>query len=265
MNNITVQDLCFSYTEDTPILKKLNLEIDGRKTAVVGQNGAGKTTFVKLLKGLLKPVSGKILINGTDISTTTVAELSKQVGMVFQNPDDQIFKNKIIEEVMFGPLNSFKDKEKARENAVRALEIVGLKDKMEESPYDFGLSERKLISIASVIAMENEIIILDEPTIAQDSWGKRRIGEIINRLGEEGKLVITIIHDMDFVANYFERVVVLRREEVYLDGPAQEVFAQREKIRDAYLELPHVAQLSTMENGRVYITVKDYVEAKRRG
>ena len=138
MNNITVQDLCFSYTEDTPILKKLNLEIDGRKTAVVGQNGAGKTTFVKLLKGLLKPVSGKILINGTDISTTTVAELSKQVGMVFQNPDDQIFKNKIIDEVMFGPLNIFKDKEKARENAVRALEIVGLKDKMEESPYDFG-------------------------------------------------------------------------------------------------------------------------------
>lgn len=263
MSKITVSNLSFCYIPEEYILKNINLKFDSESTAIIGQNGAGKTTFVKLLKGLLTTENGEILIDGMDSKNKTVAELSKHIGMVFQNPNDQIFKSKIIDEVMFGPLNIFQDKAKAYEQSIKSLEMVGLSANLEDNPYDLGLSERKLITIASVMAMDADIIILDEPTIAQDSQGKKRIGNIINSLKSEGKLVITITHDMDFVANYFDRVIIFNKGEVYLEGATKDVFSDYEKVNNAYLELPNVTQLGKMLNDETYIDVNEFIEAYR--
>ena len=138
-NRFSVHNLQFSYTQDHPIFENFELELDQRPTAIIGQNGAGKTTLVRLLKGLLKPLSGTILYKGEDISGRTVASLASQVGYVFQNPDDQIFKYKVIDEVMFGPLNIGMSKEQAREKALEALELTELSAYAEENPYDLEL------------------------------------------------------------------------------------------------------------------------------
>ena len=215
---IQVNDLRFSYTAQEEILAGINLKFDGLSTAIIGQNGSGKTTFVKLLKGLLKPTAGTISILGTDTKTATVAQLAKSIGLIFQNPNDQIFKNKVLDEVMFGPLNIGFSSVDAKISAIHALKLVGLQDKTDENPYDLSLGERKLISIASIVAMDTPIIIFDEPTIAQDYEGKKRIKDIILSLRKAGKLVLTIIHDMDFVAETFERVIVFKHGTVLLDG-----------------------------------------------
>lgn len=242
-NRFTVNDLHFSYTEDHPIFEGFRLSLDQRPTAIIGQNGAGKTTLVRLLKGLLKPASGTILYKGEDISGRTVASLAGQVGYVFQNPDDQIFKYKVIDEVMFGPLNICMDKEKAKQKAMEALELTELAAYAEENPYDLELSQRKLVAIASVLAMDTDVIILDEPTIAQDYKGKEIIRKIITNLSEQGKLVLAILHDMDFVAQCFSRVVVLAHGKLLADGTPSEVFVQKEVLKKAALDMPHPLQL----------------------
>ncbi len=265
MSKIQVRDLHFSYGEGEEVLQGINLSFDSEATAIIGQNGAGKTTFAKLLKGLLKPSSGDVSIKGINTKEATVAELAKHIGLVFQNPNDQIFKNKVADEVMFGPLNIGQAPEKAKENALRALEMVGLMDKLEENPYDLSLSERKLISIASIVAMETDIILFDEPTIAQDYAGREKIKKIVKRMQEQGKLVLTIIHDMDFVAEAFERTIVFCNGKVLLDGSTREVFSQKDTLYSAYLEPPHVTQLcEKLGYKETFLTAEEFIAYKRQ-
>ena len=242
-DRFAVRNLKFSYTEDHPIFENFQLSLDQRPTAIIGQNGAGKTTLVRLLKGLLKPSAGTILYQGEDISRRTVASLAGQVGYVFQNPDDQIFKYKVIDEVMFGPLNIGMPKEKAKEKAMEALALTELTSYAGENPYDLELSQRKLVAIASVLAMDTDVIILDEPTIAQDYRGKEIIRNIITSLSGQGKLVLAILHDMDFVAQCFSRVVVLAHGQLLADGTPSEVFVQEDVLKKAALDMPHSLQL----------------------
>ncbi|SET52077.1 ABC transporter ATP-binding protein [Lacrimispora sphenoides] len=238
-----IQDLKFHYNPDIPVIEHLDLCLDARPTAIIGQNGAGKTTLVKLLKGLLKPNAGSISFEGEDISRRTVAQLAGKVGYVFQNPDDQIFKNRVMEEVMVGPLNLGKSREEAGELAAEALEMVGLMEAAEENPYDLDLSERKMVAIASVVAMDPKVLILDEPTIAQDAKGRAVLGRIVQTLSEKGKFVLAILHDMDFVAEYFERVIIMAHGKVLKDGPGETVFYEKESLLKARLEQPHTARL----------------------
>lgn len=264
MNLIEIKNLHFSYTEGEEILSDLNFSIDERSTAIIGQNGAGKTTFVKLLKGLLKPTQGEIILNGKAIKDMTVATLSRHIGMVFQNPNDQIFKNEVIDEVMFGPLQIGMDKEKAKKKAMEALEIVGLTGQEHVNPYDLGLSRRKLVAIASILAMNTEIIIFDEPTIAQDYAGKERIKGIIRKLRAEGKTVITIIHDMNFVANVFERTIVFTKGKVLLDDNTKAVFSQKDVLEHAYLEQPDVMKLChELGYEDNFLNVDEFVQMKK--
>lgn len=238
-----IKDLFFHYLRHVPVMEGLSLKLDTRPTAVIGQNGAGKTTLVKLLKGLLKPVSGTILFGREDISERTVAQLAGNVGYVFQNPDDQIFKNRVMDEVMVGPLNIGMSREEAEKQAREALSMVGLFGAAEENPYDLDLSERKMVAIASVVAMDTQVLILDEPTIAQDARGRAVIGSIVRELSGSGKFVLAILHDMDFVAEYFERVIVMAHGKVLADGPKETVFYEEEALTAAKLEQPHTAAL----------------------
>lgn len=264
MGKLEIQDLHFSYTENEEILKGINLVLEGDSTAIIGQNGAGKTTFVKLLKGLLRPTSGKILYNGTDLNTLTVAQIAKNIGMVFQNPNDQIFKNTVIDEVMFGPLQIGMSKDQARKHSEEVLDMVGLLDLKKVNPYDLGLSERKLVSIAAILAMNPDVIIFDEPTIAQDYAGKTCIGNIVKKLRNEGKLVLTIIHDMDFVAEYFDRAVVFAKGNVLLEGTPEVVFAEADVLEKAYLEQPNVTKLChALGQEKIFLTTDAYVEYMR--
>ncbi len=257
---LEIKDLHFSYTQGDEILKGLNFTIDERSTAIIGQNGAGKTTFVKLLKGLLRPTNGSILFEGNDIVNMTVAQLAKHIGMVFQNPDDQIFKNRVIDEVMFGALKIGMDETIAKQKAKAALELVGLEDLAEENPYDLGLSSRKLVAIASILAMDTKVIIFDEPTIAQDYHGKELIKYIIRKLRGEGKIVITIIHDMDFVADTFERAIVFAKGNILLDGTTREVFAKEDILEQAYLEQPNVTRLcQSLGYDEIFLTTDEFI------
>lgn len=238
-----VQDLRFSYVKGREVLHGLNLALDHRPTAIIGQNGAGKTTLVRVLKGLLKPDSGEIRYQGENLETKTVAELASRVGYVFQNPDDQIFKYQVLEEVMFGPLNIGMSQQEAEASAHEALRMVGLDEKAGENPYDLELSDRKMVAIASVLAMNTDVIILDEPTIAQSWNGREKIREIIQTQAAQGKLVIAILHDMDFVANSFARVIAMAHGEILADGTPAEVFRNHPVLEKAALAAPPLYEL----------------------
>ena len=238
-----VKDLRFSYVKGREVLHGLNLALDHRPTAIIGQNGAGKTTLVRVLKGLLKPDSGEIRYQGENLETKTVAELASRVGYVFQNPDDQIFKYKVLEEVMFGPLNIGMSTQEAEASAHEALRMVGLDEKAGENPYDLELSDRKMVAIASVLAMNTDVIILDEPTIAQSWNGREKIREIMQAKAAEGKLVIAILHDMGFVANSFARVIAMAHGEILADGAPAEVFRNHPVLEKAALAAPPLYEL----------------------
>ena len=238
-----VKDLRFSYVKGREVLHGLNLALDHRPTAIIGQNGAGKTTLVRVLKGLLKPDSGEIRYQGENLETKTVAELASRVGYVFQNPDDQIFKYKVLEEVMFGPLNIGMSPQEAEASAHEALRMVGLDEKAGENPYDLELSDRKMVAIASVLAMNTDVIILDEPTIAQSWNGREKIRKIMQAKAAEGKLVIAILHDMDFVANSFARVIAMAHGEILADGAPAEVFRNHPVLEKAALAAPPLYEL----------------------
>ena len=238
-----VKDLRFSYVKGREVLHGLNLALDHRPTAIIGQNGAGKTTLVRVLKGLLKPDSGEIRYQGENLETKTVAELASRVGYVFQNPDDQIFKYKVLEEVMFGPLNIGMSPQEAEASAHEALRMVGLDEKAGENPYDLELSDRKMVAIASVLAMNTDVIILDEPTIAQSWNGREKIREIIQAKAAEGKFVIAILHDMDFVASSFARVIAMAHGEILADDTPAEIFRNHPILEKAALAAPPLYEL----------------------
>lgn len=257
-----IRNLEFSYRPGTLVLHGINLRLDARPTAIIGQNGAGKTTLVKLLKGLLRPTGPSIWFRGEDISHKTVAALAAQVGYVFQNPDDQIFRYNVLDEVMFGPLNIGMSEEQAREKSRAALALTGLSDQENSNPYDLELNERKMVAIASVLAMDPDVLILDEPTIAQDMMGRRRIADIVRTLSAQGKLVLAILHDMDFVAERFDRVVVMAQGQVVADGSPRQVFADSTALQAARLDPPHVTQFCTrLGYDGVFLTVEEFLDA----
>ncbi|MGN7387190.1 ABC transporter ATP-binding protein [Sporosarcina sp. SAFN-015] len=253
---LTVRNLHFSYEKGRDVIRGLNVSLSGEPIAIIGENGAGKTTFVKLIKALLKPDSGEILMNGMPISAMTAAKLASQIGLIFQNPNDQIFKHKVIDEVMFGPLNIGQTDAEALANSREMLALVGLADKAEENPYDLSLAERKMVAMASILAMDTDIVIFDEPTMGQDVRGKAKVKEMIHSLYEKDKLVICILHDMDFVAETFGRTIIFSNGEMLFDGETREAFAQEEALRVARVEQPHVTKL-VKRLGYDYIVLKE--------
>ena len=223
---IRCEGLGFTYPDGTRALAGVDLEIGaGERMAIIGQNGSGKSTLVRQWNGLLRPTEGRVLIDGRPTQGRRVAELSRIVGLAFQDPDRQIFAGRCRREVAFGPRNVGL-RGAALDAAVQgALEAVGLGAAADENPYDLGYSRRKLLSLASILAMGTPVVVLDEPTTGQDARGVARIREIVASLGGEGRTVVAISHDIEFVAETFERVVVMGEGRVLLDGTPSEVFA----------------------------------------
>ena len=244
MAAIEVRNLTFSYPSGVQALDDVSLRVGDSATAIVGQNGAGKTTLVKHFNGLLQPTRGEVLVNGRSTRGRPVAELARDVGLVFQNPNDQIFNRSVWTEATFGPTNLGFASDRIQALVERALDLVGLRERAEENPYGLTLSERKLLCIASVVAMDTPIVVLDEPTTGQDQHGVRQIGALIRQLRQGGRTVIAITHDMSLVADAFDRVIVMAHGQVLLDGDARAVFSQPGVLAQSYVEPPVVTQLA---------------------
>jgi energy-coupling factor transport system ATP-binding protein len=224
----------------------VNLSVGaGESVAIVGQNGSGKTTLAKHLNGLLRPGAGSVEIDCRDIRSDAVGSIARTVGFVFQNPDDQLFNRSVEREVSFGAFNIGLDDRLARELVDRALELAGLSKVRQINPYDLGLSVRKLVSLASVLAMEPAVLVLDEPTTGQDGPGVARIGAIVEAYRRAGRTVIAVTHDMEFAATHFGRVVIMRSGEVIADGSPADVLSagQSDLLASTGLEPPVAARI----------------------
>jgi energy-coupling factor transport system ATP-binding protein len=215
----------------------------GERVALIGQNGSGKTTLVRHLNGLLRPSQGRVSVDGADASRLTVAQLARRVGLVFQDPDRQIFAGSVRAEVEFGPRNLGRTGSELSTAVADALAATGLEGEERTNPYDLGQSRRKLLALASVLAMRTPVLVLDEPTTGQDRRGVERVQAIVGAVATEGRTVIAISHDMRFVAETFDRVVVMRAGRIILDGTPGTVFAGDawETLGSTYLEPPLAA------------------------
>jgi energy-coupling factor transport system ATP-binding protein len=265
--SLALQDVSFRFPDGTEALREVTLEIEGgRRLALVGQNGSGKSTLVRQLNGLLRPTSGRVLIDGRDIADRRVAQLAAIVGLAFQNPDRQIFSRTVGDEVAFGPRNLGRRGEelvRRSRDALAAVELAGLE---QVHPYDLGYTQRKLLAIASVLAMDTPVVILDEPTTGQDATGIRLLADLVTRLSAEGRTVIAISHDMRFVAETFERIVVMREGTIVLDGPPAEVFARQnwDTLGTTFLDPPFAARIGEQLGVGATPTEAALVDALRR-
>lgn len=241
---IKIRNLWHIYRGGVVAVKDINLDIyPGEFISIIGQNGAGKTTLVKHFNGLLKPTKGFVIVKGYDTRTMRVSELSKYVGYIYQNPDDQLFADSVEEEIAFGPKNLGWSEEEVKKSVDEVLKRLNLEHLRDEHPLSLGLGDRHRVAVAAVLSMKPDVIILDEPTTGQDFRGSREIVNLINDLNKEGKTVIMITHDMYLVAEYSHRVIVMAQGEILLDGTPREVFSKSEILAESYLSPPQITLL----------------------
>lgn len=241
---IAISNLNFTYPAGVQALRGISLTIDpGEQVGMVGQNGAGKTTLVRHFNGLLQPTSGFVRIGDWDTREHSVATMARRVGYVFQNPDEQLFSRDVKTEVAFGPKNLGYPGEQAEALVKEALAMTELSDKTETNPYDLSPTWRKMVAIASIIAMDTPIVIFDEPTTGQDAASVARIANVIRVLRERGRTVVTITHDIDFCAENFERVIAMSQGQILLDGKANDVLGQDKLLATTYVDPPQLTRL----------------------
>jgi len=259
---IEVRDLHFSYPNGVKALKGVSLKImRGEFLAIMGENGAGKTTLVKHFNGLLRPDRGEVYVDGKNIADMTVASLARRVGLVFQNPDDQLFSESVEEEIAFAMRNFAFDRDTIEKRTTWALDFLGLSRHRKASPFTLSGGERKRVALASVLAWDPEVIVLDEPTIGQDYAQKERLRGLLMRLREQGKTIVIVTHDVEFVAECKPRVALMAEGRITADGPAEEILTDPELLRRASVNPPEIAkvfiQLSEFSLPRDVINVDD--------
>ncbi len=242
---IQAEGLRYVYEGGVEAISDVDLRIRrGEYVAIVGGNGSGKTTLAKNLNGLLRPSSGRIAIAGQDSSHRTVAEIARSVGYAFQNPDHQLFSDSVQGEVRFGPRNLGYSEPDVSRLSDHAIEVMNLQNVRELPPLTLSLSFRRRVSIASVMAMDPQVIILDEPTTGLDAKDIDSLMEIINTLNREGHTIILITHDMRLVAKHAKRVVVMAAGRILLDSDPHGSFSDLDLISRSNLVPPPVTLLA---------------------
>jgi len=241
---IEVKNVYFTYPNGVDALKGVSLKIDrGDFVAIMGQNGAGKTTLVKHFNGLLKPTKGDVFVDGVNTRDESVATLARKVGYVFQNPDHQLFCETVEQEIAFA-LKNFGFKEELIEKRVKwALNLLGLTRYRESSPFMLSGGERKRVALASVLAWDPEVVVLDEPTIGQDYMQKERLRQFIMQLRSQGKTVVIVTHDVEFVADCNPRIVLMANGKILADGPAEEILTNSNLLAKASVISPQITQI----------------------
>jgi energy-coupling factor transport system ATP-binding protein len=259
--DIAITDLVYTYPSGVTALNGVTLAIPaGQRLAIVGQNGAGKTTLVRHLNGIFQPTEGRVEIGDWVTKGRDIAELAARVGYVFQNPDEQLFARNIRDEIGFGPKNLGVPKDEIEQRVTASLSRAGLEGKEDTHPYHLSLSERKRVALASVLAMDTPVVVLDEPTTGQDARGVALIGRVVSDIAAEGRTVIAITHDMDFCAENFDRVLVMAAGQVIADGTPEQAFAQLDALAEAHVEPPQLERLRTeLGWGEPVTTVEGFV------
>ncbi len=245
MHLIETRNLCYSYRDANLALNNVNF-IAGRKKriAVIGANGAGKSTLFKHFNGILRPTSGEVLIRGEPITRQNIREVRKFVGIVFQNPDDQIFSPTVEQDVAFGPANLGLDVETVQHRVDEALRIVGIEELRSRVPHHLSGGEKKRVSIAGIIAMEPQVMVMDEPTAGLDPQGVTDLVDFINTLPEKyGMTVIISTHHLEIVTEIADEIWIMNRGSVVGKGTIQEVFMQEDLLNSARLQMPVLPRL----------------------
>jgi len=262
---IEIKDVYFTYPNDVEALKGIRLTVEeGEFVAIMGQNGAGKTTLVKHFNGLLKPTKGQVLVDRVDTTRVSVATLSRNVGFVFQNPDNQLFSETVEQEIAFA-LRNFKFSEEIIENRITwALNLLGLTQYRKTSPFLLSGGERKRVALASVLAWDPAMLILDEPTIGQDYEQKEKLRQFILQMKTQKKTVIIVTHDVEFVAECNPRVLLMCEGKITADGEARTILTDTETLQQASIVPPQIAQIFLqLRNLNVRKDVIDIYEAEK--
>jgi energy-coupling factor transport system ATP-binding protein len=239
---IKFSKVCFAYDKKN-ILDDISFTINkGEFVAIVGKNGAGKTTLMKLFNGLLKPTSGNVTAANLDTKLSKTSEIAKHVGFLFQNPDRQICQNTVKDEIAFGLKCVFTDKieiEKRTKETIASFGLAGDKD-----PFSLSRGERQKVALASIIALSPKILVLDEPTTGLDYKECMQIMEIINELNKNGTTVIMVCHDMELVADFAQRVIVIGEGNILADDSCKKVMIDANVLQSASLAPPQIAELA---------------------
>jgi len=241
---IEVKDVHFTYPTEVEALKGVSLSIrNGEFVAIMGQNGAGKTTLVKQFNGLLKPTKGEVLVDGVSTRDMSIAQLARKIGFVFQNPDHQLFSETVEEEIAFA-LRNFGFKENTLKRRVTwALNLLELTEYRKTSPFMLSGGERKRVALASVLAWNPKVIILDEPTIGQDHRQKDILRQFIVQMNAQGKTVVIVTHDVEFVAECSPRVVLMAQGQIVADGDAKRILTDPDIALRASIVPPQITQI----------------------
>ncbi len=266
MGRIELKDASFTYPNGFLANDHLNLTVEqGERVAIVGQNGAGKTTAVKMMNGLHKPSEGDVFVNGKNTKDYTTAQIAKHVGYVFQNPDDQIFNQSVYAEIAYMP-KYYKMNEKEIDKRVReTAALMDIERFLKSNPFEIPYVIRKFVTIAAILATEPEYIILDEPTAGQDLKGIRILVRFLDIMRERGVGVITITHDMEFVAGNFERVVAMADKRIILDGNVRECFGRDDILERSRIKRPQIGEIAgRIGLGRDVLGAGEFVERYRR-
>lgn len=243
---LEVKNLKYSYNKDYQALKGVSLKIErGQMVALLGKNGAGKSTLFLHLNGIYEPDEGKVFIDGEELkySKKALLKFRQKVGIVFQNPDDQIFAPTVEEDVAFGPLNLGLPMEEVQDRVEEALERVGMSGFEKKAPHHLSGGQKKRVAIAGILAMKPEIMVLDEPTAGLDPQGVEDLSKLLNELNEEGITILISTHEVDLVPNYADKVFVLVDGLLIGEGTPKEIFAQPEILEQANLKVPIVTEL----------------------
>ncbi|WP_459929601.1 ABC transporter ATP-binding protein [Desulfosporosinus burensis] len=243
---VQVSDLFYQYNSSQPALRGINLTIKtGEFVAFIGQNGAGKTTLAKHFNGLLKPTRGEIIVEGMNTLQYDTSDLSKTIGYVFQNPDHQIFSATVEKELEFGLKNAGYKGQEIKQRVDEVLQYTGLERYRSVHPFSLGKGERQMIAVASILALKPKLLIIDEPTTGSDWAGVQSMMALISKLHAAGTTIIMISHDMDLVAQYAKRVIVMKEGGIMLDGTPGDVFSKEQILLDSAIIPPQLCRLSS--------------------
>lgn len=261
---IEFSEVTYTHPNGVVAIRDVNLKItEGEVVAIVGANGAGKTTLVKHINGLLKPTRGKVTVFGQDTKDASVAQLSRKVGIVFQNPDHQLFSDTVENEIAFGLRNFGFPEGVVSKRVSWALEFFSLQEYRGSSPLVLSGGEKKRLCLATVLAWDPDVIILDEPTVGQDMIQKERLEQIVRMLIERRKTVIIVSHDIEFIWPIQPRIIVMAGGKVVADGHASEIFSDDRILSAANLIRPQLVDLSMRLKVRPERPFVNVFEAKR--
>lgn len=267
MHLIETRDLCYTYPGNVTALHDINfIAPRNARIAVIGSNGAGKSTLFKHFNGIFKPSSGSVLIRGEPITKENTKEVRKFVGLVFQNPDDQIFSPTVEQDIAFGPTNLMLDEATIQHRVEEALRVVGIEHLAKRVPHHLSGGEKKRVAIAGVIAMEPEVLVLDEPTAGLDPQGVADLSRFINSLASKyGMTVIFSTHDVSLVPEVADYIYVMNRGEIVAQGTVQEIFVRADMLRSVRLDVPILPRLlrSLKDHGIDVSMAYTYADAER--